>query len=171
MSILDTVIKGKLPTDDEIAADLYDICDRVHASCDSDCPVYERLGHALNAHRQFVDNQGCDAFKAGSVMLKFIREFDSGKFKPAHEFVDAQHMALIHPDTFDAPSKVALNRIKVGDYVKVCANNKERFWVQVTHIDGQNLTGVVNNDLVETKHHGLSCNDIVEFAKCNIYQV
>ena len=66
--------KGVQVTDDDIADELYEICSRVHASCDSECPVYRINGGPVNLHKPFEENRGCDCFKAGHAMLRFIRE-------------------------------------------------------------------------------------------------
>jgi len=57
-------------TDQQIADELYEICDDVHARCDDDCPV-----HLLNGGvpDEKVSRSGCDCFKSGSAMLEFIR--------------------------------------------------------------------------------------------------
>lgn len=36
------------------------------------------------------------------------------------QYENAQEMAVLHPETFKAPSKEQLDKIKVGDCVKVC---------------------------------------------------
>lgn len=36
------------------------------------------------------------------------------------EYENAQEMAISYPETFKAPSKDDLDRLKVGDFVKVC---------------------------------------------------
>lgn len=86
-------------------------------------------------------------------------------------FIDAQEMARMHPDTFGAPSADELGRIDVGDSVKVCADNVERFWVTVTELNGDCLAGIVDNNLICTDQHGLKFGDIVKFKKCNIYSI
>ena len=84
-------------------------------------------------------------------------------------FVDAQEMARKHPDTFKAPTKKELKSIKVGDFVKVCANNEERFWVMVKSVEGNQITGTIDNQLI-CKGHGLKYQDQITFYKKNIYQ-
>lgn len=88
--------------------------------------------------------------------------------KPKVEFRDAQKMHFLHPKWFDAPTAYKLQEVQVGHYVKICAD-PERFWVQVTQRDGDKLVGKVNNDLVCTHAHGLSCDDYVEFETRHIY--
>jgi hypothetical protein len=84
------------------------------------------------------------------------------------QFVDAQEMAKNHPDTFEAPTREELDSISVGDYVKICAE-PERFWVIVEQIDGDKITGTVNNDLVCTGKHGLENEDKIMFEKRHVY--
>lgn len=66
--------KGEKITDREIANELYEICDSVHSSCDSGCPVYSLNGNQVpDKAKNFKVNRGCDCFKNGTAMLKFIR--------------------------------------------------------------------------------------------------
>jgi hypothetical protein len=67
--------KGEPVTDADIEYGLYEICDRVHSSCDYECPVYDlNGGKTVNGDRPFEENRGCDCFKSGKAMLAFIRE-------------------------------------------------------------------------------------------------
>lgn len=69
-----TIAKGKQVTDDQIKDELYEICDSVHSSCDSGCPVYRLNGNAVpDTANDFNVNRGCDCFKNGTSMLEFIR--------------------------------------------------------------------------------------------------
>jgi queuine/archaeosine tRNA-ribosyltransferase len=66
--------KGKQITDEHIKSELYEICDRVHSSCDSECPVYRLNGNKIpDTVNDFKVNRGCDCFKSGANMLEFIR--------------------------------------------------------------------------------------------------
>lgn len=87
------------------------------------------------------------------------------------QFIDAQLMSVRYPDTFEAPTLDDLRLIEVGDYVKICARDKERFWVIVTGVEGEVVTGEVNNDLICTDVHGLRVGDTVVFEKRHVYQV
>ena len=49
--------------------ELYDICDSVHASCDSECPVYAKNGGVVNPTSKY----GCSCFKDGRAMLLFLK--------------------------------------------------------------------------------------------------
>lgn len=92
-----------------------------------------------------------------------------------YNFIDAQQMAVMHPDTFEAPTLDDLAALKVGDYAKVGAKARsgitERFWCYVVEIDGEKVTGTVNNDLVLTSHHGLAEEDKLIFEKRHIYSI
>ena len=66
--------KGEKITDSDIEDGLYQICDNVHSSCDSSCPVYELNGNEVpDTAKDFKVNRGCDCFKNGAAMLEFIR--------------------------------------------------------------------------------------------------
>jgi hypothetical protein len=85
-------------------------------------------------------------------------------------FEDAQRMQRLYPDTFAAPGQAELDSVEAGSYVKVCVEG-ERFWVAVTAVDGDSVTGHVSNDLQRTDVHGLRDGDDVTFEKCHIYDV
>lgn len=84
------------------------------------------------------------------------------------DFVDAQQMHKDNPETFDAPSPEELNNLKIDDIVKICYGNKERFWVKIIEITGDDIKGEVDNDLIFVK---LKYKDIVSFDKKNIYSI
>lgn len=63
-TIISKLIKKEEISDEDIVKALHDICDREHASCNDDCPVYEKL----------QDYRLCDCFKDGKAMLKFLRK-------------------------------------------------------------------------------------------------
>jgi len=83
-------------------------------------------------------------------------------------FVDAQEMMKNHPDTFEAPTKNELDNLKVDDSVKVCVENKERFWVTVKEINGDQIKGEVDNQLIEIN---LELGEEIEFEKRHIYSI
>lgn len=64
--------KGEIPSDIALEGALHDICDNVHSDCDEDCPIYELTDGELPD----AEGRGCDCFKDGKAMLKFIRGFD-----------------------------------------------------------------------------------------------
>ena len=83
-------------------------------------------------------------------------------------FIDAQEMHRKHSHCFQVPNDHHLNKLKVGDYVKICEGN-ERFWVELTEVEGQKLSGRVDNDLFFT--HDFECDDIVHFETRHVYNI
>jgi hypothetical protein len=71
MDILTSVIKGQIPSEKEIKNALYEMCDREHSSCNSDCLVYKLNGNQVPN----LENTrcGCDCFKDSTKILEFIR--------------------------------------------------------------------------------------------------
>lgn len=84
-------------------------------------------------------------------------------------FEDAHAMHLLHPGTFDLPSRNKLERLRPGDHAKVCAAG-ERFWCKVLWRRATDVIGIIDNDLVISAHQ-LQLNDVVSFSINNIYQV
>ena len=82
-------------------------------------------------------------------------------------YVDAQAMAVKHPKTFEVPSTEELASIEPGCFVKVCTG-RERFWVLVTKIRGNIVTGKVDNKLFTVP---LRLGQSISFDKKNIYSV
>lgn len=85
-----------------------------------------------------------------------------------NEFIDAQEMAQLHPDTFEAPSTEELNQIKEGSIVKIC-NGEERFWTTVIKIDKSKVTAAVDNQLLGDYDYDFG--DVIEFEKRHIYSI
>ena len=83
--------------------------------------------------------------------------------------VNAQEMNKLHPLTFDYPEK-EICELKAGDSVKVC-NSKERFWVTVKEIKGDDIIGIVDNDLISVSMDKLKLGDTIGFKKENIYDI
>ena len=85
-----------------------------------------------------------------------------------NDLVDAQEMHNLYPDTFDAPSRDDLDAISPGDTVKV-SRNLERFLVAVTLINGENITGKVDNDLFLQKD--ISCGSVITLRKRHVHDI
>ena len=85
-----------------------------------------------------------------------------------NKFVDAQKRAKEYPETFHVPSGKELDSITQGDIVKVCWNDKERFWVIVEEVNGDLVSGVVDNHLIEAPYNA---GDEIEFCTKNIYSI
>ena len=62
-------------------------------------------------------------------------------------FVDAREMAKMYPESFDDISKEKLEFIRKGVNVKI-NNGLERFWVEVKSVNGKEISGTVNNELI-----------------------
>lgn len=77
-------------------------------------------------------------------------------------FVDAVEMNKKYPKTFGIPSTVLL---KAGQYVKI-SENHERFWVMVQAVNGDKITGIVDNQLV--CKHSFKLGDVIEFEKRHV---
>lgn len=74
MELIEKLARGIQISDSDIASELFTICDRVHSTCDVECPVYRLNGNsAVGADKPFEQNRGCDCFKNGRAMLDFIR--------------------------------------------------------------------------------------------------
>lgn len=65
--LVQKIITGDKIDDGDIASELYEVCDHVHASCDTECPVYELMSYE-EQHAGV-----CPCFKRGMLMLEFIR--------------------------------------------------------------------------------------------------
>ena len=81
------------------------------------------------------------------------------------EFLDAQQMKKENPNTFWAPNQKEMDSLQSGQFVKIC-ENRERFWVELTGVDGDILVGRVDNDLAFK--HSFKCDDIITFEKKNV---
>jgi acetamidase/formamidase len=91
------------------------------------------------------------------------------KVKTGFMFTDAQQMHKDYTKTFSAPSLEELKKVKVGDSVKVCCQDVERFWTIVTGVEGDKITATVDNDLVLIE--GLKHRDTIEFERKHIYNI
>ena len=78
------------------------------------------------------------------------------------EFINAQELAKRYTDTFEVPSIEQLNKLRIDNYVKIC-NGKERFWVKLTNINDDNLTGIVVSYLVFDATYNLG--SMIHFTK------
>ena len=74
MNLLLKLAKGESVSNADLENELSEVCDRVHSSCDSSCPVYSLNGNSVpDTANDFKVNRGCDCFKNGKKMLEFIR--------------------------------------------------------------------------------------------------
>ncbi len=69
------IARGEKITDKDLYNEFYNICDRVHSGCNNECPVYKlNGGKAVGEDKDFEENRGCDCFKNGKEMLKFVKK-------------------------------------------------------------------------------------------------
>ncbi len=73
MSIIQKLIKGEMPTDQELENYLWEICDKVHSSCDNRCPIYK----AMDGETTRDEDGNCYFFRSGSEMLKYLRQINN----------------------------------------------------------------------------------------------
>lgn len=86
------------------------------------------------------------------------------------QLVNAQEMAKQYPDSFTSPDQEELSKVSVGDSVKVCVNNEERLWVEVTAVNGDGkFKGNIDNCPVVVDF--LSLGDPLSFKAENIYEI
>jgi len=72
-TVLQKAIDNETIYEDDIAEVLWEICDEVHYSCNSNCPVFAKNRGPLHPEKQFKENRECDCFKNGYKMLEFLR--------------------------------------------------------------------------------------------------
>jgi len=73
-ALLEHAIKGTRPQEFEIREALTRICQEQHATCNYECPVYEKNGgHPLGYEKPWGKNRGCDCFQNGKKMLAYLR--------------------------------------------------------------------------------------------------
>ena len=70
-TFIQKLITGEKMTDRIIADHLYEICDREHSSCNSECPVYAVTNSVPNKKKS---PYGCDCFKHSDDMLQYLRD-------------------------------------------------------------------------------------------------
>lgn len=105
-----------------------------------------------------------------------------GELLPHSTLIDAEFRNKQSRGVFGVPKRGELERIRVGDFVKIgvefieCPKirvNGERFWVRVIKIipEMRQYLGVIDNDLVFTHKHGLSADEGVLFQDKHILEV
>lgn len=82
-------------------------------------------------------------------------------------WLNAKEMNALYPKTFDCPSDKDIASIESGDHAKIACDG-ERFWVHVIKIEDGWYKGVIDNNLVRTRLHGLKYGDPVQFQANNI---
>lgn len=94
--------------------------------------------------------------------------------------VNAEAMALDHPQTFKRPSDQNIAAVELRDHVKInvqyvpevifngYAVSNERFWVEVVLRSSNYWIGQVKNQLLTSK---IELGSLVKFHPCNIYDI
>jgi len=94
-------------------------------------------------------------------------------------FLDGEQRDEQYPDDFPIPSKEEKDALEIGDWVKVGLEDYpteqllkgERFWVELTAIDGLRLTGTVINDLEFADDHGVDYGDTLSFEMRHVIDI
>jgi hypothetical protein len=65
------------------------------------------------------------------------------------------------------PTSIELGDLQVGDFVKVATgihgHGSEAFWVVLETVDDNKLSGIINNELKFTQHHGYASGQKIFF--------
>jgi len=104
---------------------------------------------------------------ADHVFAKNLRLKKNPRDVKTAKLLNAQLMALEHPESFFLPSASAIKKVKPGDFVKV-SMPRERFWVRVSGFQGRKWYGQVANELI---YYDLKMGDSIQFYRKNIYDV
>ena len=84
------------------------------------------------------------------------------------DWVDVPQAHANYPDRFTKPASSLLEQVTIGTSVKV-SNGQERFYVNVTQVDGDVIIGKVDNQLVIERPYNYG--DLVQFTKTNVLDV
>lgn len=91
------------------------------------------------------------------------------------KFVNAVEMNKLYPVSFQIPGEKELDDVEPGDFIKIGieadeSNPGERFWVRVISVNvDKSFSGVIDNDLVLSHHHGWYCYDEVLVQRFEVY--
>ena len=82
--------------------------------------------------------------------------------------VNAQEMQKIYPGKFEAPSQEDLSKLKTGDFVKLCFEDKERMWVKILLVSDDTITGILDSNPTMVN---LKAGDKVKFKREHVYEI
>lgn len=85
--------------------------------------------------------------------------------KKKYTLTDAIKQNKKYPKSFWIPSSKDIKELKKNSFAKVIFNNKERMWVKITKINGDNFVGELDNVPVSVP---LSYGDVIHFNKKHI---
>ena len=89
------------------------------------------------------------------------------------EFLTAEEVYRREPGRFTVLTDEDLDVLEPEMNVKVRVGEEgksEGFFVELEEVGEEELTGVINNDLLHTCH-GLKCGDRVTFKRENVYEI
>jgi len=109
--------------------------------------IEQKGGHSTARHPKGSRKAPKKSPRKGS-----LRKRKSGRVSRKITLIDGIERNKASPETFQLPSQAAIARIRPGASVKIGAERAgkgEHFWVLVTAKDGKNITGTVDNNLIE----------------------
>lgn len=68
------------------------------------------------------------------------------------------------------PTKEAIAEVVPGNSVRICVCGED-FWVEVTEINENLITGTVDNDLLMVAEHTLYKGDLIQFHNSAVFQI
>jgi hypothetical protein len=114
--------------------------------------------------------------------------------KKNYTLIDGIALHKSFPATFDVPSADEIDRLEVGMFAKIGVEfNRtritrdatatlrrtadpdrltcgERFWVEITNINGNIFDGMIDNKLIYSTYHGLWMRDKIRFGRRHILE-
>lgn len=96
--------------------------------------------------RKRPQGEGPQPARSGCLRIRGRAERPERKIRRNKEmvasFTDAEAKHAMNPATFEAPSADELASVRIGSLVKICADEIEQFWVEVTNVNGDNWMGL-----------------------------
>lgn len=86
----------------------------------------------------------------------------------SYSLVDVRLRAKKFPYYFYVPSDDEIRLLGRGDFAKLIFNDKERMWVRITSVKGNNFEGVLDNVSFVVD---LALGDKIKFQKKNIADI
>lgn len=100
---------------------------------------------------------------------KSLRRLNEGGMN-VYTLLDGVKQHQLHPATFIIPSLEEKSALNVDDIIKLCFEEEgkcsERMWVKITHIDGDNFEGLLDNEPFALEN--IELNDVVKFNSKHI---
>lgn len=97
MNILEKLIYGKKVTEQDIYDELYEMCDREHASCNCNCLVYEANNEEpVKNGTPDAKEYGCACFKKGKAMYEFLTKEEKKKENVVYGYSDSKFRFVVN---------------------------------------------------------------------------